>query len=335
MFGGKPAHRVEPTEAILRMYSRILSQATVTEPYSLEYEHSYELARRTYNKYTKRLGAIMRRSDGIDLGGYTLALFKRFFAGLLTLSAIHEFLCFFWTKWEHPYPLSSAVLVKQKKDWVNLLANLSRIDPAVVDQIVSDLTLHSPRLPDLHIYPFVPLDKSRSTLALIPHFVLNANPEDNILRICSYLRPRADDLLSNDKEKTMREILVGELRRFNVHHSINLRDGSTEIDLLVEDESSSTVVIAELKWYRKPVTYRERLQADEQFLDGVNSQLGTIKRYCEEYPQFLQERKKLTRTLSDYENVYYMLIARDHWIWIEPTDGTSVVEFEQFRGGGC
>jgi hypothetical protein len=332
IFEGKPAHRVEPTEAILRRYFRILRAATVKDPFGFDYEHSYELARRTYNKYTKRLNSIMRRSEGIDLGGYTLGVFKRFYAGLQAISSIHEFLCFCWTKWAHPYPLSSAVIVKQKNEWVKLLANLSMIDPSVANQIMNDLTFHSSRLPDLHVYPFVPLDDSRSTLALIPQFVLNANPDDNILRICSYLRPRTYDLLSNDKETTMLEKLVGELKRFNVHDSIDLPDGSTQIDLLVEDESSLTVLIAELKWYRKPVTYRERLQTDEQFLDGVNRQLKTVKQYCRQYPQFLRERKRLTRDLTDYKNIYYMLIARDHWLWVEPTDESSVVEFEQFRG---
>ena len=129
----------------------------------------------------------------------------------------------------------------------------------------------------------------------------------------------------------MRETLMEELKRFSVHHSINLPDGTTEVDLLVEDEYSSTVLIAEMKWYRKPSTYRERLRADEQCLDGVHRQLRTIKQFCREHPKFLKERKKLNRNLSEYEHVYYMLIARDHWIWVEPDDQTSVVDFEQFR----
>jgi hypothetical protein len=174
------------------------------------------------------------------------------------------------------------------------------------------------------------LDNSHSVLALIPHFILNSNPEENILRICSYLRPQKYDLLSNDKETTMRENILTGLSKWNAHHSINLPDGSTEIDLVVEDESSSTVLIAELKWYRKPSTYRERLRADEQFLDGVNRQLGTIKRFCRENPGFLRERNVLRRSLSEYDHVYFALIARDHWIWVEPDDHTVILNAEEF-----
>lgn len=220
-------------------------------------------------------------------------------------------------------------MVKARSEWVHLLSVLSGLESAMTDDIVSDLTFYSKRLPDLHLFPFVPLDHSHSTLAVAPHFVLNSNLEENILRVCSYLRPQAYNLLSNDKERTMREELIGKLARFNVHHSIDLPDGSTEIDLVVEDDASSAVMIAELKWYRKPVTYRERLKAHEQFLDGVNRQLRTVKRFCTENPQFLEQRRLVKRNLADYDHVYYMLIARDYWAWVEPADSTSVVDANQ------
>ncbi len=91
--------------------------------------------------------------------------------------------------------------------------------------IISDLTFYSKRLPDLHLFLFVPLDSSHSTLALAPHFVINSNLEQNILRVCSYLRPRSYDLLSNDKAAAMREEIVAKLARFNTHHSMNCLTG--------------------------------------------------------------------------------------------------------------
>ena len=326
-----PGHGVEPTEAIMRRYQRILSEASSTDQYGFVYEHSYALAERSYHKYTQRLDAIVRRSDDPNLGSYTLSVFKRFYAALQAITAMHEYLCFCWMKWEHPYPLSSAVMVKSRDAWVKLLGNLAEIDVVTTEGILADLTFYSKRLPDLHVYPFVPLEESHKTIALIPQFVLNSNPEDNILRICSYHRPKVYDLLSNDKEGIMRETLLQDLGRFGVDHSIQLPDGSAEIDLVIEDEPSSTAVIAELKWYRKPTTYRERLKADEQFLDGMDRQMRRIKQFCREHPEFLQQRKALKQRLTEYKNVHYLLIARDHWIWVEPGDQAAVVDFEQFR----
>lgn len=329
MFQRRPARVLEPTASMFRRYQRILDEATATDPYGFQYEHSYELARRTYNGYTRLFEQELRRSEGISLGVYSLGEYKRFYAGIKALCAIHDYLCFRWMMAAHLYPCSSAVLVKTRDEWVHLLSVLSGLEPAMTDDIVSDLTFYSKRLPDLHLFPFVPLDHSHSTLAVAPHFVLNSNLEENILRVCSYLRPQAYNLLSNDKERTMREELIGKLARFNVHHSIDLPDGSTEIDLVVEDDASSAVMIAELKWYRKPVTYRERLKAHEQFLDGVNRQLRTVKRFCTDNPQFLEQRRLVKRNLADYDHVYYMLIARDYWAWVEPADSTSVVDAAQ------
>jgi len=328
-FQAAPSQRVEPTEAILRRYRRLLTEATVTSDYGFSYEHSYELARRTYNKYAQRLEGMMRRSDSVSLGPYTLEVFKRFYAGVQALSSIHEYMCFCWTRWGHRYPLASALMVKSRREWIQLLKGLSGLDSDVTDRVLTDLSFYPKRLPDLHVYPFVPLDSQNSTLALIPHFILNSAPEENILRTCSALRPHVYDLLSNEKEATMREYVLGKLTRFNTKHSIPLPDGSTEIDLVVEDLSSSTVLIAELKWYRKPNGYRARLQADEQFLDGFHRQVRTVREFCRENPDFLRQRGVLTRSLNTYDNVYFGLLARDHWVWIDPVENSFVLDVEQ------
>ena len=40
-----------------------------------------------------------------------------------------------------------------------------------------------------------------------------------------------------------------------------------------------------------------------------------------------------TRSLAEYKTIYYLLIARDHWLWIEANDGVAIVEFEAFIRG--
>jgi hypothetical protein len=323
--------RVEPTEAILRRYERILDSAHPEGERGFRYEHSSELAGRTFRKYMQRMEQIMRRSEDLDLGVYTLGTFKRFYAALQSISAIHDFLCFLWEQRTGTYPIESAVLVKTRDEWIRLMSFHSGIGHATTEQLLSDLTFYSKRLPDLHVFPFVPLDEKQGILALVPQFILNSSPEDNILRTCSYLRESSHSLLSDDKAAVMRENLLETLKRFRCDHSIPLPDGSTDIDLLVEDVQSSTVVIAELKWYRKASTYRERLRADADFEDGYKRQLATIQEYCRRHPEWLKDRKALTRSLSDYDNVFYLLIGRDHWSWFDPQDNAAVVECEQFR----
>ena len=323
--------RVVPTEAIVRRYKQLLDSAKPIGELGFHYEHSYELANRTFHTYIQRLSGIMRRSENLDLGPYTLGMFKRFYAALQTICTIHEHLCFLWGESTGTYPIASAVLVKPRYEWNRLLSFHSGLTESNTKQLLNDLTFYSKRLPDLHVFPLVPLDEQQEWLAVVPHFILNSSPEDNILRTCSYLRQSSYDRLSDDKAAVMREDLLEKLKRFRCEHSIPLPDGSTEIDLLVEDIQSSTVVIAELKWYRKPSTYRERLRADADFEDGYKRQLATTKTYCRQHPNWLHNRNALGGPLSDYKNVFYLLIGRDHWSWFDPQDEAAVVEFEQFR----
>jgi hypothetical protein len=326
-----PGTQIVPTDAIKRRYMRILSEAVPKGERGFQYEHPYELARRTFLKYSVRMDQIMRRSEDLNLGPYTLGTFKRFYAALQSVCAIHDHLCFLWELRSGAYPIESAVQVKTRDEWIKILSFHSDLGKATTEQLLSDLTFHSKRLPDLHVFPFVPLDEAKKTLALAPQFILGSAPEDNILRTCSYLRESSYSLLSNDKAEVMRRDIIETLKDFRCEHSILLPNGSTDVDLLVEDVRSSSVVIAELKWYRKPSTYRERLRVDADFEDGFNRQLTAIREYCQEHPDWLRQRGLLTRSLSDYESVVFLLIGRDYWSWFDRLDNTAVVEFEQFR----
>jgi hypothetical protein len=102
-----------------------------------------------------------------------------------------------------------------------------------------------------------------------------------------------------------------------------------DIDLVIADEGSSTIILAEMKWIRKtlkPVEFKDR---DADVLKGIK-QLEEIRRFLTANSDHLRSLGKLPRQVSEYRNVYYLLVARDHWCWVEPTDGIAIVEFEAF-----
>jgi hypothetical protein len=76
----------------------------------------------------------------------------------------------------------------------------------------------------------------------------------------------------------------------------------------------------------KPV---EILARDADVVKGVG-QLKQIREFLLEKPDYLYEQGKLPRRLSEYANAYYLLVARDHWLWIEMDDGIAIAEFEAF-----
>jgi hypothetical protein len=284
--------------------------------------------------YKHSLNSVFRRQDSLSLGKYTLGAFKSFYVALLTICATREILCYWWGRQGHKYPLNSAVIVKKFAEWVGLLCRLSSLPHEAVVTMLNDLTfpVQKPRKPvDLLVHPFVPLDADSRLLGLVPELPLHSRPDENILRICSYVNPAEYDAASQLKEQEMRCDLISELpAHIAAGGPVPLPGRNPDLDLILEDKSSSPLVLAELKWIRKPISVFERCDRDEDFLKGVD-QLRSIERFLSQNPSYLAERGKLSRSLSDYSEVRYLLIARDHFVWVDPDKAYAVIEHGTFK----
>jgi hypothetical protein len=244
----------------------------------------------------------------------------------LAVCAAHEFLCFAWQKNYGLYPFNSAVLVWPYRRWGAILSNLSGLSFEKCRDMIGDLTFDFTRSIDLHIHPFVALDPLAMNLALAPQFPLHSRPDENILRVCSILRPDVFDLTSLEKEPEFRKTLHEICGRYSPQGPINLPKPNPDIDLLLSDDSSSTLVIAELKWIRKTTRPVEFIERDAEVLKGIN-QLGKIRKFLNENPNHLASIGKLPKSMSEYKHIFYVLIARDHWVWVEPED-VAIFEFD-------
>jgi len=311
------------------LFQQVFQVCRKTGLLRFEYDDPWDLWLELLPEYQGKVAAIIRRADLLSLGEYALSDFKQFYAALTAVCAAHEFLCFAWGKNYGAYPLDSAVLIRSSQSWVGVLARLSCIPTEKCVKIIEDLTFDFSRSLDLHIHPFVPLGPSMVTLALAPQFPLHSRPDENILRVCSMLRPAAFDATSLEKEQEMRATLRGTCSRYSSQGPVPLPKPNPDIDLIVTDESSSTIVIAELKWIRKTTRPIEFTDRDADVLKGVR-QLEQIRKFLTENPNHLSSSGKLPKQLGEYQNVYYMLVARDHWLWVEPTCDTAIVEFEAF-----
>lgn len=97
---------------------------------------------------------------------------------------------------------------------------------------------------------------------------------------------------------------------------------------MASDEQSSTLLIAELKWIRKPLRPAEISQRTAEVLKGVE-QLAEIRDFLAGSPDHLRTLGKLPSRVDAYANVYYLVVARDHWCWTEG-HGAAIVTFEAF-----
>jgi hypothetical protein len=302
------------------------------------YKPSSELIEDLRPDYLERLDENFRHPDSFQLNGYSLRDFKEFYIAVLILCAIHEYICYPWKEEGQPIPLSSLVMVKARTQWIAKLSEIAKLPVQVCDRILSDLTLdpQNRSFTSLCIHPFVPLDRYGLDLAVAPQFPLASAADENILRSFSYTYPALFSAQNTQKEDAMRAQIRTANAHYRIEFSVSLPDGSTEIDVLIEDVATSTVFLVELKWIRKPAKTLERLSREEDLLKGIH-QLELIREYGRKHPSFLLDRGKLSKPLDAYEKVHHILLVRDYWHWIEPNDSIAVVDFDEFVGRyeGC
>jgi hypothetical protein len=281
-------------------------------------------------EHRARISAQTRRAEALSLGDYSLREFGLVYAALVAVCAAHDFLCFRWGQIARVYPIESAVIVRPEEELIGVLARLSGVSTAVCASMISDLTFSARHSVDLHVYPVVRLGGGDDPLvAIAPPFPLHGRHDENILRVCSQRRPKVYDLTSVDKEAEMLAALRAEAEQRHLEGPVRLPPPTPDIDLLIVDEASATVVIAELKWIRKTVRPAEIPDRNADVLKGIR-QLQSIRSFLTANPRYLADTGRLIRSLDAYDHVYYLLVARDHWRWVEPDNRIAIVEFEAF-----
>ena len=305
----------------------VVSQCFYAGDQAIAYPEPVALYRSLFPSYLGRLNAMFRRGDSVDLGPYTVGDLKRGYAALTTILSVHEDLCFRLGIRQQEYPVNSCVMMQTPDEWTGLVSRISDLGEKESAAIVDDLTLRD-RFWDLHVQPFVPVDENM--LAVAPQFPLHSRPDENILRVCGHRRRSYFDEASRLKEQEMLDDLLPRCpTHFSPSGPVSLPSGLPNLDFLLVDEDSATVLVAELKWLRKPHGWRERLERDEDFKKGLR-QLSDIKAFLAQNPSFLSDKGKLTRRLDQYAQVAFIVVARDHFAWPDVRD-YIVADYEVFK----
>jgi len=300
---------------------------------SFAYGRPMQLYRQLRDRYFELSERLFRHEDSLLVGTYTLGDLRRFYSALLAVCAVHEHACFLRAQLKGTYPVNSGVMLLWHDKWVSLLTKISGLRPEIVADILKDLTFGTTKTLDLYIHPFVELSEKPALLGIVPHFPLKSRPDENILRVCSLLRPALYDVITNTKENQMRDELKSRAHpAFRVGGPRALPGGLPDIDLIVEDVGSSTAVIAELKWLRKTIRTVEHVTQESSFLHGVG-QMQRIREFLGANPRFLVDRKDLSQELPAYRNLHYLVVPRDYFVWVDPSGGIPVVDFEPLCRG--
>lgn len=336
--GYKPrtgAHAISPSgpapqsPELIALFQKALESASGRKQTSFSYGEPFDLWQNMFPVYLDRVNTIARRDKALVLGGYTLEGFNRFFGALTAIAAAHEFLCFAWGKQHGTFPNDAAVIVRLRSDWVRVLARLSGLTASVATTILDDLTFDVEKSIDLTLQPFVPLGTGSPWLGVAPPFPLSSRPDENILRIMSLTKNTVFSETSNSKEDELRDAVKATCPQFSPQGPRTLPKPLPDIDLIMTDEVSSTLVICEAKWIRKTVRAVEHIDRDQDVEKGFG-QLGKIRDFLVANPLHLKQLKTLPKAFDLYQNVYFVVLARDHWLWREPDQQVAILEFEAF-----
>jgi hypothetical protein len=326
----KPSPSLDITPELADKLSGTLRSAKPDGNLGFRYGEPIDLYRYAAKLYTPRVDSVYRRLGNLSLGQYSLDELKNFHQCLLAICAVHEHLCFRWGIESSNYPFDSSVLVKTCRRWVDLVNNIGGLSPKTIRAILSDLTMPATEPFDLHVHPFVTTGPNSAHLAVAPHFLISSNVEENMLRVCSRRDRRIYDVLSQSKEDEQRDDLKEACEgRYKVIGPRRLPDGLPNLDLALEDRGSSTFAVIELKWLRKPLYFRERISHDEEIQSGLR-QLRKIEEFLRSRPTFLKDCGA-SASLSDFAEVHFFLLARDHFIWSDPTLDYPIIEHESFK----
>lgn len=317
------------TEKLRALFDQVVQSSKRSGLYRISIGPIDRLRSELAKTYADRLSTVFRRYPSISVGDYTLEQFRNFYVALLTIVGAHEHLCFLWSR-QHGPPVSSLTLVIPRAQWVRLLSEYAGQSASITETILRDLVFGESRGQDLQMLPFVPLANDKSLLAVAPAFPLQSNWEENILRVCSFSRPKVYSTTSVLKEDEMCEHLKEAVNRSRILVGpVKLIKGLPDLDLLVEDVTANTLIMAELKWPRKPNSPREIRERNSEIKKGV-AQIKAIKSFLTANPSFLADRKYAKKALSSYDQIQFCVVSRDHLIETDEAD-FPIYGYDAFR----
>jgi len=320
---------IEVTPRRRRMFEDLLNSARIKGPSEFRYDDPWNLWQDIRLSYAEKVNHASRRSGGLLLGTYNIAELNRFYIALLAICATHEHLCFARSQLSGHYPFASGAIVRLRSCWSSAIARLSGIDDTKAADIIDDLTFDFERPLDLLISPFVPLGAGSPWLAVVPWFAIRSRHEENALYLCSLKRPLLYDETSLQKEDELLERLKRDCARYSPIGPRKLPIPNPDIDLILTDELESTIVFIEAKWIRQTKKPSEHPSRDREVAKGL-IQLEKIKTFIFQNPLHLANVEAIPYSIDHYKNAYFILLARDHWLWAEPCDGISIHEFDAF-----
>jgi hypothetical protein len=226
----------------------------------------------------RRLGAEMVKTVPVEMdgaasvGGITFDQLRVAWGALFAISNTHFMahnLCSggVAAKW----PIDTTVLRKPRREFIDLIAQISELPEDVVDTIVGwhvyDARISNRCAP---LQPFLPLDDDAVCLPML--LVNGNNLERNFFKLLhrhAALRRYASSVECRKEPVALREIMsMFPSPAYRVCPRVEIR-GVTDADVVVYEVESGFLLVVQHKWLAAPETVEESWGNDAKLLEGV------------------------------------------------------------------
>ena len=200
---------------------------------------------------------------------------------------------------------NDSVLVIDNSELLNRLRRYTALDVAIIEAVIRDLTYGecNIRNPDPALQPLIPL--TPEYIAICPALFMGINAERNFFVLVNRL-PDAKDAysrLSTEREGLLRERMLAQLKDLPLRFwtgSIPGRNDLPDLDLVIVDELTRTVLVQELKAFVQPAEAREVLEKSQEIERGV----GQIRKLREAFQANPEAIRRALKIGHDYKLHY-------------------------------
>jgi hypothetical protein len=298
---GEIARRLSPTELSVESASRaslgnIIAgirdelQRTIvrTDPLEITYTYSQRLLREM-RQWTGRLSCALRieMSDDIAAGGVSFGELRRFWGALVALSNVHQIAHYIAAAGDiRKYPVGSAVLVRARGEWIDLLSGLSEVPSQKCEAILNWFTFQlsvARKTPALQ--PFVEIEPD--LLCVCSPLLIGSDVERNFLKLINLLpelRPFSQQVKEAKEPLALQQIAqLFPSPTFRCEPQVEI-PGITDADLIVYERGTGFVLIIQHKWLIEPETVEESNSNDMHLSNGAVQAVEAMEYFRKDNP---------------------------------------------------
>lgn len=294
---------------------QLVETVRITKDKELRYSTN-QFIHRVFKEYLEiQLRVQYTLSDTWSLGPYQISDFRAVWIQLCKLCLFRTFAFLESLKKYRDYdPGFNNILFRiNKADLIHFISKHTSLNEPIILEIINDL-IYDPDIRFIDIIQQPLVEMNRNDICFSPSIILGSLIDRNLQVLLNKLprRQKAYDVIKALKEALQIDRIESELvkNEFQFRSKIILKSDHhqiSEIDLLIWDKNTESILIAQLKWFYGADSVQEVFNHDAQFSEGIQKTKIGIDYFKQNYASLAA---KLDLPPYKNPNIFGLIISR-------------------------